>query len=657
MTGQQVMKGYGQRLAAVAVIFVFSLTLGVLVTQEGGRVPLSAELVAQTAGIYDFTWSPDEKSIAYVASAANGFEIWLAATTGGRPVQLTSTQAAKQQPRWSLDGRWIAFVALHNGNADIYAVSADGAATIPLVETAAMESNPAWGPDSNQIAYTEQAGNDGRLMILDLRTRTTRTLVEMEATQLEWSPDGKWIAFVANPLGTRDDRRENLDLFVVPVNGGTARLLTPGTQRFRDYGPSWSPNSREIAYVSDDTGYSNIYTVELEGLRRRTVTSGAVDSIAPRWSPTGQILAYARNEDSLFHIYGISLDSASVTRISDRDGVNGGFSRGDTSPYGALAWSPKGTYLAFTHSDPFRTSDIWIGTSEGGRVAQLTNSMPLELRRESRFVWPETWMYRSFDGREIIALVFKPRSIKPQSGYPAVLMYRDTLDGQHAMSWDPFIQFLVSKGYLVFAPNVRGSSGRGRDFRHLVAGNGGDHDVRDAFFGLDRLASEGLIDTEKLAVMGAGIGGFLTTASLIRAETRFKAAVSLYGIVDAVTASSYPRMSEWTRYLIGATPLSNPIPYYERSIVNFIDKLRSPIIFIYAGADTLAPLQQLQQFAVQAEVKNKWYDYRIFEGEYADWRSWRSTTMRQSLEALDVFFEKNVLGRDVELRMGRTSSQ
>src|SRR5262249_1302866 len=163
------------------------------------------------------------------------------------------------------------------------------------------------------------------------------------------------------------------------------------------------------------------------------------------------------------------------------------------------------------------------------------NMMPPDLRREARFVWPELMKYRSFDGEEISALLFKPRQSKPKAGYPALLYFRDAIDGQQAAAWDPFIQFFVSDRYLVFAPNVRGSSGRGSQFRHLVYGHGGDQDVRDAFFGLDRLSSDGLIDNAKLGIMGAGVGGFLTGAALVKDETRFKAAVSLYGFVDAVT--------------------------------------------------------------------------------------------------------------------------
>ena len=70
-----------------------------------------------------------------------------------------------------------------------------------------------------------------------------------------------------------------------------------------------------------------------------------------------------------------------------------------------FAWSPDGNHIAFTHSDPGRTSDIWIGTLDGTRPVQLTESMPEDLRKESRFVWPDRMTYRSFDGREIPALV------------------------------------------------------------------------------------------------------------------------------------------------------------------------------------------------------------------------------------------------------------
>jgi dipeptidyl aminopeptidase/acylaminoacyl peptidase len=157
-----------------------------------------------------------------------------------------------------------------------------------------------------------------------------------------------------------------------------------------------------------------------------------------------------------------------------------------------------------------------------------------------------------------------------------------------------------------------------------------------------------------VGVLGSGTGGFLTTAALIRGDARFKAAVCINGIVDAVTAASYPDTAEWTRYMIGGTPIDNPTAYYERSLVNFVDKLRTPIVFLNAGHSSMAPFQQLQQFAVQAEVKGRWYDYRVFDNEWGDWSTWRSSNMRLAIEAVEQVFDKYLLGHERDIRLGRS---
>ena len=652
------MHGYRKRFFAFAAILIVSITLGRLVTQEVRRFPLHPEQLVAATGITEFTWSPDSKTIAYIGPAGGGFDLFTVSTTGGQARRTTSTLRFKRQPRWSADGKWIAFITVQdNGNSDLRAVSPEGQTTLALTDTPAEEDELAWSPDSTQIAFTQRIGTQTSIMSVDVKTNVTRKLADVPAWTLRWSPDGKWIAFVSDLLQPRDVRRENEDLFVVSADGGTPRLLTPGTPRFRDISPDWASDSRRIVYASDESGFSNLYLLDVQNGSRRALTVGNAELISPRWSPSGSAVAYVRHENSLFHLYSISVEDSLTVRISERDGANGAYESGraqqSTGPTGMFAWSPDGNHIAFTHSDPGRTSDIWIGTLDGTRPVQLTESMPEDLRKESRFVWPDRITYRSFDGREIPALVYKPRGTRPQNGHPALLYFRDTLDGEHATAWDPIVQLLVSNGYVVFAPNVRGSGGRGRDYRELVAGQGGDHDVRDALFGLDRLSSEGLIDNERLGVLGAGTGGFLTMAALIRGESRFKAAISINAIVDAVTAASYPENGEWARYMIGATPLENPSAYYERSIVNFVDKLRTPLVFFYAGHSPTAPFQQLQQFGVQADVKGRWYDYRVFENESGDWGTWRAANTRFALETMGSVFDKYLLGREREVRLSR----
>lgn len=642
------------RLSVVAGIFILSIGLGALVTQEGGRAPLLSDQVAATAGVYEFAWAPDGKSIAYISVQSGNSELWIVPATRGSPRRLTATMATKKQPRWSKDGKWIAYVAVRaSGAGDIQLVSADGETTVDLTDTPADERYPAWSPDSRQIAFTQGTAGRARIMVAEVESRAIREVAEGAASNLEWSPDGQSIVFVGDPLLANDDRQDNEDIFVAPAGGGSPKLLTPGTPRFRESAPSWAPDSRQIVFASDNTGFSNIYILDTQKDARRTLTQGMTDLIAPKWSPDGNNIAYVRNEDSQFNIWVTPVQGGRAQRISGLDGVNGGFEAENAAPHGMYQWSPDGKKIAFTHSDPGRTPDIWLAAVDSPPPVQLTNSMPGDLRRQARFVWPDATTYRSFDGTEIRALVYKPRLAKPKAGHPALLMFRDTVDGQNAASWNPFIQFFVSHGYVVFAPNVRGSGGRGKNFRQLVFQQGGDQDVRDAFIGLDKLSSEGLIDAGRVGVFGAETGGFLTTAALIKDEARFKAAVCLYGIVDAVTAASYPNLESWTRYLIGSTPMANPLPFYERSLVNFVDKLRTPIIFLYADENASAPFQQLQQFAVQAEVKGKWFDYRIFDNESEGWRYWRPNNLRQALEGMDALFEKHLLGRDREIRLSR----
>jgi dipeptidyl aminopeptidase/acylaminoacyl peptidase len=649
------MRSYISRLSVVASIFILSIGVGVLVTQEGGRVPLLPDQIALAQGVHEFTWSPDGKSIAYISTQGGQPEIWVVGSAGGSSKRITSSGTHKKQPHWSKDGKWIAYVALQPGGlGDIEIVSADGGETVNLTETASDDGNPAWSPDSKEIAFTENDRVRTRILTVDIASRTMVQLAEGNVSDLKWSPDGKSILFVSDPLLPNDDRRENDDIFEVPADGGSSRLLTPGTPRFRESSPSWSSNSRQIAYTSDSSGYSNVAVLDRQNGTARTLVPEMIDQLTPKWSPDGNLIAYVRNENSQFNIWITPAQgNGAAVRVSDRDGVNGGFERGNATPQGYYEWSPDGKRIAFTHSDPARTSDLWVANPGTGRSMQLTNSMPPDLRREARFVWPDLTTYRSFDGTEVRALVYKPRGSKPKAGHPALLMFRDTLDGQNAIEWDPFIQFFVSDGYVVFAPNVRGSSGQGKNFRQLVYEHGGDYDVRDAFIGLDKLSSEGLIDTERLGIFGAGTGGFLATAALIKDEARFKAAVCLYGITDAVTAASYPAADNWSRYLIGSTPMANPLAYYQRSLVNFVDKLRTPIIFFYGGDNASSPFQQLQEFAVQAEVKGKWFDYRVFDNESEGWQYWRPNNLRQTLEGMDALFEKHLLGRDREIRLSR----
>src|SRR5689334_18865847 len=224
------MKSYIRRLVWVFLFTLMSISVGVVVSQQGGGLALRADLVAATGGVYDFTWSPDGKSIAYVSLQSGVSDIWIIPSTGGTAKRLTSSSALKKQPRWSKDGKWIAFVSIQSGGAgDIFLANVDDQIITNLTDSPADESDPTWAPDSRQIAFTIRSANRAHAAVIDRETKAVRTLVEAGASELAWSPDGQNILFVADPLLTNDDRRENDDIFVIAADGGNPRLLTPGT--------------------------------------------------------------------------------------------------------------------------------------------------------------------------------------------------------------------------------------------------------------------------------------------------------------------------------------------------------------------------------------------------------------------------------------------
>ena len=640
------------RLGFIAIVFAASFGVSMLLTQEA-RIPLNPDALSRAIGVYEFTWSPDAAELAFVSAQGGSSEIWIVDSNASAPRRITSDRLPKSDPQWSPDGEWIAYVAeLTGGRGDLHGVRPDGGESAVFVGSPNDEREPRWSPDSRRLAFTSDFAGLPQLAVIYIDSGLIERPAETPASDPQWSPDGEWIAFVSDPL-PNDNRRDNEDIFVVSTAGGPARLLTPGTQRYRDYAPSWSPDSSRLVIASEQKGYSNLYVIDVESGGRTPLSDLEVDQLTPQWSPDSATIAYVQNDGLEFHIWRVPSGGGSPVRVSDRPGTNGGFDRKDSSPHGHLAWSPDSRLITFTHSSPTRASDVWVANATGGRSSPLTNSMPLALQRESRFVTPEEFVYSSFDSEEISALVYRPRGAPANTRHPAILVFRDTLEGQSAVAWNPFVQSFVSDGYLVFSPNVRGSSGRGKDYRQAIFGRGGEMDIRDAFMGLDRLAGEGLIDADRVAVFGSGTGGFLASAALIRDESRFVAAVSLQGVIDLVTASSYPTMATWTRYMIGSTPIAAPLLFYERSLTNFVDTLRTPIIFFYGGSDPTAPFQQIEQFAVQAEAQGKWFDYRVFDGEPHGWHRWRPSSMRVALEATDALFENHLMGGNRPIRLTR----
>ncbi len=462
------------------------------------------------------------------------------------------------------------------------------------------------------------------------------------------SPDGTTFVFTRNEKPDDDDQSNN-DIYTLPMSGGEPRLLTPDTFNSLDAAPMWSPDSKTIAFISDRNGFNNLGVIDVASGEATMLLTEDIEHSEPRWSPDGEWISFTKNLDYQYHIFRIPSDGGRARQLTEQGGVNGGSSAtGQTR--GTHVWSRSGDQIFYYHSDPSRTGDVWVMRASGGRERQITNHQDPAIRDTDLFVWPEFVEYKSFDGREVAGLVYKPKGSKAGDKLPALFFYRANSNGQHPMQWNPYIQYFVSKGYLVFAPNFRGSTGRGKDYRQAVFTRGGEDDLRDAFIGMDNLAAEGWVDPDRVGAFGGSTGGYFTTASVTKDPTRFKAGIVWYGSTDLVTLSTYASMERWNKFLIGKTPMENPENYYNRSLIYHADRVKTPLLFLYAQGDSAARFQQIEQYGIQAKIHGNWFDWVTYAEEPHGWYHFRPDSTKNMLEIMSPMFDKFVLGKEADVK-------
>lgn len=497
---------------------------------------------------------------------------------------------------------------------DIYLLEPDkGFKLSPLlVDRAVRVESVAWAQNSQWFAFTSNARNkiDMDLYRYDLKTQKSELLTELKGTHYvtDVSEDGQWIAMTSF--------RSVLDSDVVLWNLKTKSLQVLGSgidpkknketadPQTVEESAYFSRDSKTVFYLSDTpTGFRQLYSSRLDKPVVKLLTSESWEIEDYSLDPSKTKLVYVTNENGYGKLSGFEIDPEGRKRKL----------LSLPSSEGKVITSPSfgmGGKLFFAQTSPTESSDIWDW--KGFQKTQWTQSTH-GLMDANCFVKEELVHYPSFDHKEIPAFLYYPKNAT--GPIPFIMHVHGGPESQYRPMFSRIFQYFLERGFGVFAPNVRGSTGYGREFTSLDNYQLRMDSVKDAIEGAKWLIAKKYAAPGALAIQGGSYGGFMVLRSIQVEPNLFSAASQSVGITNFVTflknTKPYRRALREVEY----GPLSDETFLSSISPMNYLDKIKTPLLVFHGANDPRVPVSEAEQLIQELKERNVPVEFKIFQDE------------------------------------------
>lgn len=603
------------------------------------RVPIE-DLVGSP--FVDHIWggidlSPDGAEVAFSWNKSGTFEIYSAPIERERIYQLTDAKERSVSPRWSPDAKHLAFLRDSGGNErfDIWIVDRDGEKERNLTnEPDVMHREIAWSPDGSRIAYVANAGGKAfAVHVVDIASGKKRVLTEgtFDDAQPRWSPNGKRLLFTSR----RETVRTNSDLFVISAEGGAPTKLQTRDVDGESLDGDWSKDGSHIAFTTNTRRRYEIAVATLEGdevTRVDPLTKSIFDETSPAWRPDRRAVLYLHNENAEVSVRRVFAVSHADHAVADRPGV-----------HDSIRVGPDGDLVAYLYSGAREPHDVYVTRERMTEPRRLTRSLPASIDPET-LVEPIHVRYPGAMGSEIPALLYIPyaEAIRGDGSPPAIVHVHGGPTRQHYRWWDRADQWFANNGYVVLAPNIRGSTGYGREFQEGNRQDWGGKDLEDVVKGVEWLGKQRIADPKRVGIYGGSYGGYMTLMALAMYPDRFAAGVSVVGVVSWKTMYDTTR-GDLREYVIRefGDPKNDAERYRDRSPITHVSKIEAPLMILQGENDPRVPLSEAEQVVAALRRAGKMHEYYVYKGEGHGFRT--RENMIDSVRRAGGWFDRYLL--------------
>jgi dipeptidyl aminopeptidase/acylaminoacyl peptidase len=586
---------------------------------------------------------------------------------GSGAVQLTNGEDGESSPRWSPDGTRVAFLAKRgeDEHTQIYVMRNRGGEASPLTEHDSSVGSFQFSPDGSHIFFVaadpksaeekkkDRLQDDVFAFDEDYKQRhlfrvaadgdgpqKAERLTEGDFSVIGFrlSDDGMRIAHHRSVSPLVDNRDEG-EVWLMDADGGNAMQLTDNT--VSEFGAQLSPDGAHVMFLSDSSAdfetyfNDNIFVLPAAGGAHRVLYEDMPHEVnGARWAPDGSIYFTANTgvRTELFHG---TLDDDAPTALT----------AGDHSLTGWNFSAAAGKHV-FGISNRENNGDLHLLPADGGDPMKVTSVFDY-LAETFELPVQEAIRWKGDDGAEVEGLLYYPLDYQEGQRYPVVVQ---THGGPAASDkfgfgrWSSYVQVLTARGWAVFKPNYRGSTGYGDEVLRDMVGHYYRQSHLDVMTGVDHLIELGIVDGDRMAKMGWSGGGHMTN-KIITHTDRFKAASSGAGAVNWISMYGQSDVRTYRTPWFGGTPWQEDAPigvYWENSPLRDIYKVTTPTLVLVGENDVRVPPPQSVELYRALKANGVDTHLYIAPREPHGWRELRHGLFKVNVE-ID-WFERHVRG-------------
>jgi dipeptidyl aminopeptidase/acylaminoacyl peptidase len=539
-------------------------------------------------------------------------QVWTLSAAGTWPTQRTFYDERVTFASWSPERRELAFGMDEGGDefTQLFRLDAEDGVVHPLTDKpGAIHYWGGWSHDGDRIAFAANR-RDGSVFDVYVQGRDGRgDDAERVYEGDSWLAVAGWSPADDRLLVIEHHSSFDKDLAVVDLATGDPTSITPHDGDVRYNSPSWGPDGDAIYCCTDrDSDTLEIARIDLETRSLDVLEDGG------RWNVDGMALddetgrfVYSRNVDGYTELtVGELTGPTSYRRFPEPalpDGIAGGVSFG-----------PDAEVFACSASSRETNTNVYLVDVESGDATRWTRASTAGIPR-STFRGPDLVHYESFDGREIPAFFTLPANASAGET-PVIVDIHGGPESQRRPSFSGLTQYFLSRGYGVFEPNVRGSTGYGKAYTHLDDVDKRMDSVTDIRAAVDWLTDQTPVDGDRLVVKGGSYGGFMVLAALTEYPDLWAAGVDVVGIANFVTflentgdwrrehrEAEYGSLADDREFLESISPITNA------------DAIQAPLFVLHGANDPRVPVGEAEQIADEVAAQGVPVEKLVFDDE------------------------------------------